>query len=185
MNVRARHEGNYFIIFIDDFTRFGHVYLIPHKSEVLDCFIRYTNLVENKLSTTIKALKTDRGCEYMSEQFKNFYDEKGIARQLTIPYTPQQNGVAERRNRTLFDMVRSMMAQTNLPIFFWGDALLTAAYILNRVPSKSVSSTLYELWNGVKPNLGYFHPWRYVVYIHNTSYEYGKLSPRGKICVFI
>jgi hypothetical protein len=59
MNVRARHEGNYFIIFIDDFTRFGHVYLIPHKSEVLDCFIRYTNLVENKLSTTIKALKTD------------------------------------------------------------------------------------------------------------------------------
>jgi transposase InsO family protein len=185
MNVRARNGGNYFITFIDDFTRFGHVYLISHKSEALDCFIRYTNLVENKLSTKIKALRTDRGREYLSEQFKNFCDEKGIARQLTISYTPQQNSVAERRNRTLFDMVRSMRAQTNLPISFWGDALLTAAYILNRVPSKSVSSTPYELWSGVKPNLGYFHPWGCATYIHNTSHEYGKLGPRGKKCIFI
>jgi len=80
MNVRARHKRNYFITFIDDFTRFGHVYLISHKSEALDCFIRYTNLVENKLSTKIKALRTDRGCEYLSEKFKKFCDEKGIAR---------------------------------------------------------------------------------------------------------
>jgi transposase InsO family protein len=115
--------------------------------------------VKNKLSTKIKALRTDRGCEYLFEQFKKIYDEKGIARQLTIPYTPQQNGVAERRNRTLFDMVRLMMTQANLPISFWGDTLLTAVYILNRVPSKSVSSTPYELWNGVKPNLSYFYPW--------------------------
>jgi transposase InsO family protein len=141
--------------------------------------------VENKLSTKIKALRTDRGREYLSEQFKNFYDEKGIARQLTIPYTPQQNGVAERRNRTLFDMVRSMMAQANLPISFWGDALLTAAYILNRVPSKSVSSTPYKLWNGVEPNLGYFHPRGCAAYIHNTSHEYEKLGPRRKKCIFI
>ena len=74
--------------------------------------------MENKLSTKIKALRTDRGREYLSEQFKIFCYEKGIARQLTIPYTPQQNGVAKRRNRTLFDMVRSMMAQANLPISF-------------------------------------------------------------------
>jgi transposase InsO family protein len=92
------------------FTRFGHVYLISRKSEALDCFIRYINLVENKLSTKIKALRTDRGREYLSEQFKKICEEKGIARQLTIHYTPQQNGVAERKNRTLFDMVRSMMA---------------------------------------------------------------------------
>ena len=159
--------------------------MISHKSEALDCFIRYTNLVENKLSTKIKALRTYRGREYLSEQFKIFCDEKGIARQLTIHYTPQQNGVAERRNRTLFDMVRSMMAQANLPISFWGDALLTAAYILNRVPSKSVSSTPYKLWNGVEPNLGYFHPRGCAAYIHNTSHEYEKLGPRRKKCIFI
>jgi hypothetical protein len=78
-----------------------------------------------------------------------------------------------------------MMTQVNLPISFWGDALLTAAYILNRVPSKYVSSTPYELWNNIKPNLGYFHPWRCASYIHNTSNEYGKLGPRGKKCIFI
>jgi transposase InsO family protein len=131
---------------------------LKDKSEALDCFIRYTNLVENKLSTKIKALRTDRWHEYLWEQFKKFCDERGITRQPTIPYTSQQNGVAERRNLTLFDMVRSMMAQANLLISFWGDALLTAAYILNRVPSKSVSSTPYELWNDVKSNLGYLHP---------------------------
>ena len=72
--------------------------------------------------------------------FKEFCEEKGIQRQLTIPRTPQQNGVAERRNRTLLDMVRSMMAHASLPISFWGDALLTATYILNRVPTKSVTA---------------------------------------------
>jgi transposase InsO family protein len=69
--------------------------LISHKSEALDCFIQYTNLAENKINTKIKALRTDRGREYLSEQFKTFYDENGIARQLTILYTPQQNGIAE------------------------------------------------------------------------------------------
>ena len=88
-------------------------------------------LDENQLNKSIKALKTDRGREYLFERFKEICDEKGIARQLMMPYTPQQNGVAERRNQTLLEMVRLMMAQTNLPISYWGDALLTAAYILN------------------------------------------------------
>ena len=116
MNVRARHGANYFITFIDDFTHFGHIYLIFHKSEALDYFTQYTKLVKNQLSTTIKALRFDRGHEYLSEQFKDFCDEKGIARQLTISYTPQQNVISKRRNRTMLDMVRSMMAQANLPI---------------------------------------------------------------------
>ena len=93
MNVRARHDANYFITFIDDFTRFDHVYLISLKSEALDCFTQFTRLVENQLSTKIKALRSDQGGEYLFEQFKGFCDEKGIARQLTISYTLQQNGV--------------------------------------------------------------------------------------------
>ena len=89
------------------------------------------SLVENQLDRSIKALRTDCGREYLSEQFKEPYDEKGIIRQLTMPRTPQQNGVAERRNRTLLEMVRSIMTQANLLILYWGDAILTAAYILN------------------------------------------------------
>ena len=185
MNVRARHGGFYFITFIDDYTRYGHVYLISHKSEALDYFRRYMRLVENQLDKSTKALRTDHGREYLSEQFKELCDEKRIARQLTMPYTPQQNGVAERRNRTLLEMVRSMMAQANLPISYWGDALLTAAYILNRVPFISVSSTPYELWTDKKPDLNNLRPWGSIRYVHNTSHRHGKLGPKGKKCIFI
>ena len=85
----------------------------------------------------------------------------------------------------MLDMVRSMMAQANLPISFWGDALLIAAYILKRVPSKSVLSTPYELWNDEKPDLGNLHPWGCAAYVHNNFYQYGKLDPRGKKCILI
>ena len=106
-------------------------------------------------------------------------------RQLTIPRTPQQNEVIEKRNRTLLEMVRSMMAQANLPISFWGDALLTVTYILNRVPSKSVATTPYELWMGRKPEISYLRPWGCAGYVHDLSSKFGKLGARGKKCIFI
>ena len=145
-------------MFINDCTHFSIVYLITHKLEVISCFQSYMSLVENQLDRKIKALRTDRGREYLSDQFRQLCDEKGIQHQLTIPRTPQQNGVVERRNRTLLEMVRSMMAQANLPITFWGDALLTATFILNRVPSKSVPTTPYELWTNRKPDLSVLRP---------------------------
>ena len=149
-----------------------------HKSKALDCFISYLNLVENQLDKKIKVLRTDRGREYLSKQFKKLCNDKCIERHLTIPRTPQQNGVAERRNRTLPEMIRSMMAQEKLPISYWGDALLTATYVLNRVPNKSVSSTPYELWTHRKPNLTHFRPWGSAAYVHNLSHKHGKLGPR-------
>ena len=118
MSVRARHGAFYFITCIDDFTRYGHVYLITHKLEALSFFRQYINFVENQLDMKVKTLRTDRGREYLSNQFKILCDEKGIKRQLTIPGTPQQNGVVERRNRTLLEIVRSMLAQANLPISY-------------------------------------------------------------------
>ncbi|KAL0286174.1 UNVERIFIED_CONTAM: Copia protein [Sesamum calycinum] len=153
MNVRACHGAFYFLTFIDDYSRYGSVYLLSHRSEALECFKRFLGEVENQREMNFKVLRTDRGREYLSEQFKRICEDKGIIRHLTIPYAPQQTGVAERRNQTLLEMARSMMAQANLPISFWGDAILTAAYILNRVPSKSIPSTPYELWHGRKPSL--------------------------------
>ena len=89
MDVRAQHGAHYFITFIDDFTRYDHVYLISHKSKALECFKRYSRLVENLLNVNIKALRTVRGREYLSDLFKIYCDDKGIAKQLTIPSTPQ------------------------------------------------------------------------------------------------
>uniref|UniRef100_A0A2N9ER43 Integrase catalytic domain-containing protein n=1 Tax=Fagus sylvatica TaxID=28930 RepID=A0A2N9ER43_FAGSY len=91
-----------------------HSDLVSHKSEALDCFRQFMNLVENQMERTIKTLRTDRGREYLSEQFRELCENKGIRRQLTIPRTPQQNGVAERRNRTLLDMVTSTILPTNM-----------------------------------------------------------------------
>ena len=118
MNLRARHGAFYFITFIDDYTRFGFGYLISHKFEGLSCFNTYRNFVENQLDRKIKALRTDQGREYLSDQFRNLCNEKAIKHQLSIPRTLQQNGVAEQRNRTLLEMVRSMMAQAHFQSLF-------------------------------------------------------------------
>ena len=145
MNKKARHGASYFLTLIDDYSRYGYVYLISHRHESLDCFKRFVAEVENKHEKGLKTFRTDRERVYLYDQFKELCEEERILRHLTIPLTPQQNGVVERRNMTLLDMTRKMMAQANLPISIWGDALLTAAYILNRVPSQFVSSTPYEL----------------------------------------
>ena len=118
MNVKACHGASYFLTFIDDYMRYGYILLIAHRYEALDCFKRFVAEVENRHEKSLKALRTNRGREYLSNQFKDLCEEKGIRRQLTISNTSQQNGVAERRNRTLLDMVRSMMAQANLLIPF-------------------------------------------------------------------
>ena len=86
---------------------------------------------------------------------------------------------------TILDMVRSMMAQAKLPIFFGGDSLMTATYILNRVPSKSVPFTPYELWKGATPDLNVMRSWGCVTYVHNVSHEYGNIGPKGKEYIFI
>jgi len=117
--------------------------------------------------------------------FKEFCEKKSMRRQLTIPATLQQNDMAERTNRTLLDIVRSMMAHANLPISFWGDVLLMVAYILNHVPSKSISTTLYELWHSRKPSLEHLRPWGSTGYVHSPTRKHGKLRPKATKLVFI
>ena len=151
----GRNGERYFITFTDDFSRFGYVYLMKHKHETFEMFKLFQNEVENQLGKTIKALRSDRGGEYLSDEFMEHLNNRGIVSQLTPPRTPQHNGVSERRNRTLLDMVRSMMSRTRLPSSFWGYALLTAARILNMVPTKKVSKTPYEIWYGKPPCLSY------------------------------
>ncbi|GJU80226.1 retrotransposon protein, putative, ty1-copia subclass [Tanacetum coccineum] len=119
----SKQGASYFITFTDDYSRYGYVYLLKHKHEVFETFKVFKNEVENQLGKTIKALRSDRGGEYISQEFKDYLKACGIVQQLTPPYTPQHNGVSERRNRTLLDMVRSMMNLTTLPLSFWDYAL--------------------------------------------------------------
>nr|GEV54423.1 hypothetical protein [Tanacetum cinerariifolium] len=129
--IMSRQGASYFVTFTDDFSRYGCVYLLKHKYEVFKTFKVCQKKVENQLGKTIKSLRFDREGEYMSQEFLNHLKDHGIIAHRTPPYTPQHNRVSERRNKTLLDMVRSMMSQTTLPKSFWDYALEIAARILN------------------------------------------------------
>ncbi|KAA0036110.1 gag/pol protein [Cucumis melo var. makuwa] len=118
MNVKARGGFEYFISFIEDYSMYGYLYLMEHKFEALEKFKEYKAEVENLLSRKIKILRSDRGGEYMDLRFQDYMIEHGIQFQLSAPGTPQQNGVLERSNRTLLDMLRSMMSYAKLPSSF-------------------------------------------------------------------
>ena len=115
--------------------------------------------MENHRNKKIKFLRSDRGGEYLSYEFGLHLKQCGIVSQLTPPGTPQRNGVSEHHNCTLLDMVQSMMSLTDLPLSFWGYALETAAFTLNRAPSKSIETTPYELWFGKKLKLSFLKVW--------------------------
>ncbi|GJS44471.1 retrotransposon protein, putative, ty1-copia subclass [Tanacetum coccineum] len=179
----SRQGASYFITFTDDYSRYGYVYLLKHKHEVFETFKVFKSEVENQLGKSIKALRSDRGGEYISQEFKDYLKACGIVQQLTPPYTPQYNGVSERRNHTLLDMVRSMMNLTTLLLSFWDYALESATHILNMVPTKKVDKTPYELWYGKVPNLSYLKVWGCEALVKWDTPD--KLQQRSVKCIFI
>ncbi|GJX87871.1 retrotransposon protein, putative, ty1-copia subclass [Tanacetum coccineum] len=173
----SRKGASYFITLTDDFSRYGYVYLMKHKQDVFETFKVFQNEFENQLGKKIKVIQSDQGGEYLSHKFVNHMKSYGIVSQLTPPYTPQHNGVSERRNRTLLDMVRSMMNLTTLPKSFWGYALEFEARILNMVPTKKVERTPYEIWHGKAPKLSYLRVWGCEALVKRDTHD--KLDPRS------
>ena len=119
-SVKAHGKYRYFLTFTDDLSRYGYIYLMKHKSEAFEMFREFQSEVENHRNKKIKFVRSDRGGEYLSYEFDLHLKQCGIVSQLMPPRTPQRNGVSERCNRTLLDMVRSMMSLTDLPLSFWG-----------------------------------------------------------------
>ena len=183
INVQARGGYEYFVTFTDDYSRYGYIYLMRQKSETFTKFREYKAEAEKQLGLHIKELQSDRGGEYLSGEFKSYLTQEGIVSQLSAPGTPQQNGVAERRNRTLQDMVRSMLSYSSLPISFWGYAIETAMYLLNLVPSKTVPKTPTELWKGRKPSLSHIRIWGAPA--HVLRKDPNKLESRTEVCMFV
>nr|GEV66263.1 retrotransposon protein, putative, Ty1-copia subclass [Tanacetum cinerariifolium] len=179
----SRQGARYFITFADDYSRYGYIYLLKHKHGVFETFKVFKNEAENQLGKTIEVVRSDRGGEYVSQEFKDYLKACGIVQQLTPPYTPQHNGVSERRNRTLLDMVRFMMNITTLSLSFWDYALETANHILNRVPPKKVDKTPYELWYGKVPNLSYLKVCGCEALVKQDMPD--KLQQRSVKCIFI
>jgi len=131
--------GNvYFMSFIDDYSRKTWVYLLKQKSQAFDVFKSFKAMAEKESNIFIKVLRSDGGGEYMSNEFMDFCKYHGIKRQFTAHYTPQQNGVAKRKNQTIMNMARSMMKEKHLSNEYWGDDVTCSVYILNRSPTNSM-----------------------------------------------
>ena len=154
-----------------------------YKSDAFERFKEFRNEVEKQLGRSIKTLRSNRDGEYLSQAFLDYLRDNGILSQWTPPYTPQHNGMAKRRNRTLLDMVRSIMGKADLPKFFWGYALEIVVYILNRAPSKSVEVTPYEIWTNKKPYLSHMKVWGCPAYVKWTISD--KLEPKSDKCRFV
>nr|KYP31709.1 Retrovirus-related Pol polyprotein from transposon TNT 1-94 [Cajanus cajan] len=183
--VITRGGKKYFITFIDDFSKYCYVYLIIHKSELFEKFKVYKAEVENQLERSIKILRSDRGGEYSSNEMGEFFETHGIIHEVTPPYAPQSNGIAERKNRTLLDMINAMLISSGLPDNLWGEALFTACHILNRIPYKNSDKTPYELWKNRKPNLKYLKVWWCLAKVNIPINKKRKIGPKTVDCVFL
>lgn len=154
---------------IDDFSKFTVIYFIRNKSEVEQKIKEIVAMVENKFNIKPKLIRSDRGGEYFATELKDFLRKQGIRTQYTAPYSPQQNGVAERRNRSLIEMARCMLTDAKLPKYLWAEAINMAKYIQNRTVTKGADSTPYFNWNGTKPNVLIFMIFGTKCYVHTPS----------------
>ena len=140
-----------------DYKRKAWLEFLVGKAEAVQCFKDGKNVGVEETGQFIKCLRTDRGGEFNSEKFNEFCKENGIKRQLTTAYTPQQNGVAERKNRTVMNLVRSMLSDKKVPKTFWPEAVNWTMYVLNRCPTFAVRDmTPEEAWSGDKPSVEHF-----------------------------
>lgn len=186
LNSTSWGGAEYFLTFIDDCTHYTWTYVLKRKSEVFDAFLKWKALVERSSGQKLRAIRTDNGGEYVSTKFNDYLESNGIRHELTVPKTPQQNGTAERMNRTLVETVRSMMLHAGLPNKFWAEALSTATYLKNRSPTKAVENvTPYEAWTGEKPDVSHLRVFGCDAYAHIPKDERRKLDAKSRKCILV
>ncbi|KAH9716149.1 Integrase catalytic domain-containing protein [Citrus sinensis] len=164
--------NSYFLSIIDDYSRRVWVYVLKHKDQVFSKFKEWKTLVENQTGKKVKKLRTDNGLEFCNQQFNSYCANEGIARHKTVRSTPQQNGLAERMNRTLMDKVRCMLVQAKLPKGLWAETLLTASYLVNLSPSAALDfKTPFEIWHGKPASYVNLKVFGCPAYAHCTDLE--------------
>ncbi|KAL8092628.1 hypothetical protein AgCh_034770 [Apium graveolens] len=177
---QTAHGNKYFFLLVDDYSRYMWVYMLKRKDEALDTFKSFCALVGNKPGKKVKVFRNDRGGEYSSNEFKSYGEENGIQTQYTAPYTPQQNEVVERHNRTVVKMARSCLKEIEVPSKLWGEAVRHVVYLLNRLPMRALSGkTPFKAWFSEKPNIGYIRVFGCIVHMKVPSNQTGKLDDRS------
>ncbi|KAJ9551036.1 hypothetical protein OSB04_015081 [Centaurea solstitialis] len=179
-NVMSIGKKSYCLVIVDDYSRFTWVYFLRTKDETSGLIKPFVTTMENKTNLRVKVIRSDNGTEFKNADLNSFCEEKGIERQYSAPRTPQQNGVAKRRNRILIEAGRTILADSKLPITFWAEAVNTACYVQNRVLIvKSKGKTPYELFEKKKPYIGFLKPFGCPCSILDTKTHLGKFDSKS------
>jgi len=177
---------SYFLLIVDDHTRYMWVELLASKDQTLGCCMKIMRAAEVESRRRLKGTRTDRGGEFNSAAVVTFCSERGIKHSTTAPYTPQQNGVVERRNQIVVEMARCLLKTMNVPARFSGEAVLTAVYVLNRSSTKSLNEqTPYEAWFGKKPGVRHLRTFGCKAYAKRVGPGVNKLADRTTPGVFL
>jgi transposase InsO family protein len=176
----------YYMNFIDDHTRKVWVYFMKHKGEVFQHFLNFKTMVEKEKGVSIKWLRSDGGGKYFSNEFSEYLKEQRIQRKYSCSYSPQQNGVIERKNRHIAKVARAMLNEKNLPNYFWVEAVATAIYIMNRIPTTKIHGmTPEEKFTSKKLDVSHLKVFGCITYVHIPDEKRSKLDPKTEKCIFI
>ena len=172
--------------YVDDYSRYTWVFFLKKKSETQKTFIDFANEVQLQHNEKILAIRSDNGTEFKNYTLDEFLSDEGIKHQYSAAYTPQQNGVAERKNRTLMDAARTMLAEFKSPYNFWAEAISTACHATNRIYlRKGLNKTPYEILTGNKPSIHYFRVFGCKCYILKKGNRLSKFEPRAIEGIFV
>ncbi|UYV67996.1 hypothetical protein LAZ67_5002745, partial [Cordylochernes scorpioides] len=186
MSKRSPGGSLYFVSFKDDFSRFRVAYFIRHKSDVLEKFKEFVKRVRTETGNKIKRFRTDNGTEFLNKKFSDYLKSLGIVHELTAPYTPEQNGIAERDNRTIVESARCLLHGRKMPLELWAEAVNTAVYLLNRCTTKVLgNSTPYEIWYKRKPSILHLKTFGCNAYVHIPKDNRKKLDKKSIRTFFV
>ncbi len=178
--------SRYFLLFKDDFSHFRTVYFMKQKSEVPRLIEKYIARMKADTSCSVIVVRSDNGLEYVNKSVDLLIEKFGIRHQRTVPYTSEQNGCAERELRTIVEAARTLIHSKNLSINYWGEAVNTAVYVLNRTGRSPIKNkTSYELWFKKKPEVGHFRIFGTECYVHVPKEKRKKWNPKSKKGVFV
>ncbi|KAI0492295.1 hypothetical protein KFK09_026565 [Dendrobium nobile] len=183
----SSHQGfRYYIIFVDDFSRFIWLFPIMHKSDVTNTFIQFVTFIERQTNRKIKIIRSDGGGEFVNNHFQTFTKNAGIMHQTSCPYTPEQNGIAERKHRHIITMTRTLLQIAELPMNYWLDAASTATYLINRLPSITTEnmSPLQRMFN-IQPSYEHLRIFGCECYPLLPPVDRTKLTPTSPSCIFL
>ncbi|KAK1678886.1 hypothetical protein QYE76_039734 [Lolium multiflorum] len=178
--------SKYGLVIVDDYSRYSWVFLLKSKDETHREFITFAKKAQRTYESEIKAIRTDNGTEFKNYTMQEFVDDEGIKHEFSAPYTPQQNGVVERKNRTIIEMARTMLSEFNSPHNFWGEAISTAVHYSNRLFLRPLhNKTPYELLTGNKPNVMYIRVFGCKCLVKNNKGKLGKFETRTIEGIFV